>query len=333
MPPERRRGTGVSLRERPFHRWLATTLTGSGRGLLPVGDDTAAVPIGGGRVALLTSDALTEGTHFRADSPPRSIGHAAAAVNLSDIAAKGGRPVAFLLDLLLPSGTPERWAREVTLGAEEMLARFGAHLVGGDTKPALGRAVVGSLFGVGRADRLAPRSAARPGDLLVVTGAVGRGGYDALAVEGARRPSRRDLARWLEVRPRVFEGAELACFAHAMMDTSDGLADSVHLLAEASRRRIVVRADDLPIYPALTRRFDRARLRVAFFGGDYELLATLPREDLSSARRALARLGCPLTVVGRVETGDGAWLESDRGVRALPRAGWRPFERGRLGPH
>ena len=203
MPPRRRAGAPGPIRERQFHRWVASALTGPARGLLPLGDDTAALPIPGGRVVLLTSDALTEGTHFRRDSPPRSIGHAVAAVNLSDIAAKGGHPVAFLLDLLLPAGTPERWAREITLGAEERLARYGAHVVGGDTKPSAARAVVGSLYGVGRATHLAPGSAARVGDVVAVTGAVGRGGFDALALAGGRTASRRELVRLLELRPRV----------------------------------------------------------------------------------------------------------------------------------
>ncbi|HEY6238744.1 MAG TPA: thiamine-phosphate kinase, partial [Thermoplasmata archaeon] len=327
MPPHRRRRTGAALQERPFHRWLASTLTGPARGLLPVGDDAAALPLGDGRVVLLTSDALSEGTHFRPDSPPRSIGHAVAVVNLSDVAAKGGQPVAFLLDLLLPRGTPERWAREVTVGAEELLASYGAHLIGGDTKPSGTRAVVGSLAGIGRAVRLAPRSGARAGDVVVVTGAVGRGGFDSLAVAGGRRPTRGELARWLEVHPRVVEGPVLARFAHAMMDTSDGVADSARLLAEASRKKLILRSPDLPIYPRLTRRVSRPaeRLQIAFFGGDYELMATLPREEFRTARRALARFGCPLTVVGRVERGAGAWIEDDRGLRAMPPAGWRPF--------
>jgi thiamine-monophosphate kinase len=254
-----------------------------------------------------------------------------AAVNLSDIAAKGGRPVAFLLDLLLPRGTPERWAREVTLGAEELLASYGAHMIGGDTKPAATRAVVGSLAGVGPADRLAPRSAARVRDVVVVTGAVGRGGFDSLSVAGGRRPTRRELTHWLEIHPRVVEGPALARFAHAMMDTSDGVADSARLLSEASRKKLILRTPDLPIYPRLTRRVSRPaeRLQIAFFGGDYELMATLRREDFRAARRALARFGCPLTIVGRVEPGAGAWLEDDRGLRAMPSAGWRPFGPGR----
>lgn len=312
--------------EREFHRWLAGHLSAGRTGPLPIGDDTAALPLGGGRLALLTTDALVEGTHFLAGSPPRSVGRAAAEVSLSDLAAKGGRPVAFLLDLLIPPWTPARWAREVALGAEAALARHGAHLVGGDTKASDRPAVVGTLFGVGRSAALAPRSGARPGDLLVVTGRVGEGG---LAAERLERfgPTPAVLQGLLDVRARVREGPSVARAAHAVVDTSDGLAEGARLLAEASRAKVVVDWERLPLAPGLLRTAAPRPALVgrAFFGGDYELLAALPARRLGGLRRALARTGCPLTVVGAVERGRGAVLRTARGVRPMPAPGWDPF--------
>jgi thiamine-monophosphate kinase len=296
---------------------------------LPIGDDTAALPVGAGRVALLTSDALVEGYHFLPDAPPRAVGAAAASVNLSDIAAKGGRPVAFLLDLLVPPGTSESWARGVVDGAEAQLARFGAHVVGGDTKPAPRRAVVGTLVGFAPGDRLAPRSGARAGDCLVTTGTVGRGGLAFVTwKEHARSSSAR--AGLLQIRPRVREGIALGRWAHAMMDTSDGLADSARLLADASAVRAVIKEPLLPIEPALRARGESLPTlrRRAFLGGDYELLAALPPRSVHAARAALGRLGCPLTEIGRIERGTGAWLATDRGEVPLPEGTWRPFRSG-----
>ncbi len=324
--PRRRAGGAIS--EERLHRWARRSLYAGRTGLLPLGDDTAAVALPGDAVALLTTDALTEGTHFLDRSPARAIGKAAAAASLSDLAAKGGHPIALLVDLLLPPGTPERWARDVIRGAEREMARFGAHVVGGDTKPARSRAVVGTALGLSRRGRLAPRTAARPGDLLVVTGAVGRGGLAALGL--GRAPTSATLRRLLDIRPRVREGPVLAEFVHAMLDTSDGLAQAARLLAEASRVRIEVRADDLPIHPELARRLPSlaARRRHAFYGGDYELLAALPPGRLRPARRALSVLGCPLTPVGEVHRGTGAWLSLGEGrSRPMPPPGWRPFER------
>lgn len=323
----RRQGASRPIEERAFHRWLAGHLQGGGRGRLPLGDDVAALPLGGRRVALLTTDALSEGTHFLAASPPGLIGRAVAAVNLSDLAAKGGAPVAGLLDLLLPRGTPARWAEEVVDGADRMGRQFGAPVVGGDTKPAAGRSVVGTYLGYGRADRLAPRHGARPGDQVVVTGTVGRGGQaaQALADDG---PGPRTLGGLLDVRPRVAEGQRLVRWARAMTDTSDGLAAATHLLAAASRVRLVIDPTRIPWDARLTQRLPPgpARQRVGFYGGDYELCATLPPRHVASARRALARLGCPLTPVGVVARGRGAVLHEGAGrPRPMPPPGWDPF--------
>ncbi len=278
---------------------------------------------------LLTSDALVEGFHFLSGSSPRAIGAAAASVNLSDIAAKGGRPVAFLLDLLVPPGTTEAWARSVVDGAERQLARFGAHIVGGDTKPSARASVVGTLVGTAHRAYLAPRTHARPGDLVVTTGTVGRGG---LAVLGWRRApsSSRARAELLRVRPRVREGPRLARWARAMIDTSDGLADSARLIAASSGVRVVVYWEQLPLDPDLRRAVPdpSAQLGPAFLGGDYELLATIPHKAFAPARASLRRVGCPLTAIGRVEEGSGAWLESDGHRRPMPEGGWRPFRLG-----
>jgi thiamine-monophosphate kinase len=329
MAPRRAPARDRPLDESRFHDWLARSFPGAGQ--LPLGDDAAAIPIGRGRSLLLTTDALSEGWHFRAASPARSVGAAAASVSLSDIAAKGGRPIAFLLDLLLPPSTPEGWAQEVSVGAEQQLARFGAHLVGGDTKPARQRAVVGTLIGETRSHRLVPRSAARHGDVLVVTGAVGRGGHDLLAVRRRGRGRAQALARILDIHPRVVEGALLAGHAHAMMDTSDGFADSAALMAKASGVRLNVAQESLPLYPRLIelRLSHRALWSAAFLGGDYELLAAVPATRVAAARRALLRVGCPLAVVGRVERGRGAMWSVDGHASPMPSGTWRPFARRR----
>ncbi len=286
-------------------------------GPLPLGDDAAALPVGGNRFVLLSSDALIDHVHFRRSTPPSRIGEAATAVNLSDIAAKGGRPAAMLIDLLVPPGTPEGWAQAVLQGAERMAARFGCHVVGGDTKPNATRTVVGVSVGwVGR-EAMPARSGARPGDLVVTTGFVGFGGAYRL-----------NVAESLRIVPRVSEGRLLGPVSHAMTDTSDGVADAAHLIAEASRCRIVLCAELLPLHPRLRRgrRSFSQQLKAAFYGGDYELFATLDPSRLSRVRAALNRIGCSLTVIGRVEKGHGAWLERHERRTTLPLAGWRHFD-------
>ncbi len=334
-PPRGTRGAGPPIDERSFHAWLSRTLPAGRGGLLPLGDDAAAVRGPRGAAAVLTTDALVEGTHFLADSPPERIGRAAAAVSASDAAAKGAAPAALLIALLLPPGSPRAWAEAVTRGAERGARDAGAELVGGDTKPAPIRAVVSSLLAWAPPRRLAPRTGARPGDLLVTTGTVGRGGAAAyrLARAGAGTARRAALGAMLDVRPRVREGRRLAGRARAMLDTSDGIADAARLLAAASRVAVVVEREALPVDPAAAALPGAAREAALVFGGDYELLAAVPAASLDAATRAVRAAGGRLTRIGRVERGAGAWLETagtDR--RPMPPGGWRPFGRGRS-PH
>jgi thiamine-monophosphate kinase len=319
-----------ALEEREFHSWLARHLTGPGRGLLPVGDDAAALRPPRGRVAVLSTDSLVEGTHFLAESPPARVGAAAANVSLSDVAAKGAEPAALLLDLIVPRGTPRQWAQQLVRAADRAGAAAGAPLVGGDTKPGPVRAVVSTVLAWGRPDRLAPRRGARTGDLLITTGTVGRGGLAAHRLGATEAPSaarRKAVVDLLDIRPRVREGLALAEFAHAMLDTSDGLADASWLLSTASACAVIVEEAHLPLVAGLrTASFPASRRRnVAFYGGDYELLAALPPSVVSRARAAVRRVGGRLTPIGRVEQGRGAWLEN-RGRRVrMPEGGWRPF--------
>jgi len=318
-----------AIDERRFHAWLARELPAGHGGLLPLGDDAAAIRPPVGTVAVLSIDSLVEGTHFRAASPPDRIGTAAAAVSLSDLAAKGAEPTALLLAIVVPPGTPQRWAEDVTRGADRMARRYGMALVGGDTKPGPVRTVVSSVVGWAREGALAPRSAARPGDLLATTGTVGRGGAAAARLLRTRRPDRRTLVEMLDVRPRVAEGMVLRRWANAMLDTSDGLAEATRLLADASHVRLEVDWDRLPLAVPLRDPSLRPaeRRRRAFYGGDYELLLALPPRSFPAARKAVQRVGGRLSAIGRVARGQGAWLTIGSRTRPMPPAGWRPFAR------
>lgn len=325
-------GSRPAFPERRFHRWLAAFLPPGSTGQLPMGDDVAALKVDGRRSLLLTTDALSEGTHFLRASPPQRIGRAAIHASLSDLASKGGVPLAALLDLLLPPRSPEAWARRVVQGAEAASRSHGFHVVGGDTKPAAGRSVVGTVVGWG-GPRLAPRSGARPGDLLITTGTVGRGGARACRWARSAPSDSGVLAELLEIEPRVTEGQWLVGIGHAMLDTSDGLAEAGRLLGEASGVRIVLEPDRIPYDPLLLRLdlTPRRQEEVAFFGGDYELLAAVPPRawELASRRPANA---APFSIVGRVERGRGVVVVRDGRRRDLRSRGWDPFRRTRPRP-
>jgi len=327
--PRRRGAPAVAgLEERSFHAWLARALPSGANGRLPLGDDAAAVPLRPGEVAVVSTDAVVEGTHFLPGSPARSVGRAASAVSLSDVAAKGARPLAVFLAIVVPRGTPARWAQELVRGAEGEAAEFGAHVLGGDTKPGPVRTVVSTVVGGARPAELVGRTGARPGEVLVTTGQVGRGGAAAAGLHGRGPLSARAVVELLHVRPRVREGRALGRFASAMLDTSDGLAESARLLAAASRVRLIVEERALPLVPSLRRLAPgRRRNTAAFYGGDYELLATVPRARLPDAARAVRAAGGTLTPVGHVVRGRGALLLTGRRLEPMPRSRWRPFGR------
>jgi thiamine-monophosphate kinase len=321
----RRRSAAPPFSERSFHAWLLRGSRPRPGIPLPLGDDAAAVRLSSGRIALLTTDALVEGTHFLARSPPAIVGRAAAAVSLSDVAAKGGRPVALLLDLLLPPRTPPAWARAVVAGARTEVRKWGADLVGGDTKPSATRAVVGTMLAEAEPGRLAPRSGARPGDRLLLTGTAGRGGAAAKALE-RQGPTPSALRALLRVEPRLFEGATLVRFAHAMLDTSDGLAESARLLAGASRVKVEIEMGSVPMHPSVrTIPAGPEREAAMLFGGDYELLAAIPTPRVRAAVRAVRAVGGTLTEVGSVRRGSGAVLRREGVPSPMPAGGWEPF--------
>ena len=189
-----------------------------------IGDDCAVLPVGNGEALLFTTDLLTEGVHFlRAATSARELGGKSLAVNLSDVAAMGGRPVATLLSLSLPADTTDAWATEFMEGYREMSERFGVTLAGGDTTRSTAGIVI-NVTAIGRADatHIKRRSDARAGDTIFVTGELGASGaglndilagrYDTPAAAIHRNPQPHVAeGLWLGARPEV----------HAMMDLSD----------------------------------------------------------------------------------------------------------------
>ncbi len=176
---------------------------------------------------------------------------------------------------------------------------------------------MGTAVGWASRDALPTRRGARPGDAVVTTGWVGHGGAYQTNID-----------RLLRVLPRVREGQLLARAAHSMTDTSDGIAEAARLIADGSRCRVVLVEEALPLHPRLrvpgTSR--RRNIAAAFYGGDYELFATISSEKIPALVRELRREHCRLTVIGRVERGRGAWLERNGRPKPMPTLGWRHFE-------
>ena len=277
-------------------------------------DDVAVLEVGGSRL-ILTSDTMVEGVHYLAADPPADIGWKLAAVNLSDLAAKGARPVGCLLNYAL-SGD-DGWDAAFLQGLGEALSRYAMPLVGGDTvQMPEGSARSYSLTAIGEATTAIPaREGAKPGDRLYLTGPVGDSGVglDLLRADPTATGPLVDAFR--RPRPRLAEGALLASHVNAMMDVSDGLLIDAARMADASGLALVI--DDIPLSAALeaTRGASTAvQIAAASAGDDYELLFALPA-GITPPVRALR--------VGTFAAGSGLTLRIDGVVMPLPaRLGW-----------
>lgn len=274
--------------ERALIERMRRRLRGAPSVQVGIGDDAAVLRGPGSTRWLFASDMLVEGTHFRRRTLPAFwIGWKALARNLSDIAAMGGVPGWAVVSLGAPSGTSVRFIDEVYRGLGRCAARFGMAVVGGDTVRAPVVIVDVAILGTASPRQLVLRSGARTGDGLFVTGRLG-GSYAS--------------GRHARFLPRIREAHELVRRAriHAMIDLSDGLASDLWQMSRASRVRMRIAAEAIPLAPG-------TRLRQALMEGeDFELLAAVsPRQ----AARLPRRLGsCPLTRIG-VATGPGVGVE------------------------
>ncbi|NLG83207.1 MAG: thiamine-phosphate kinase [Firmicutes bacterium] len=274
-----------------------------------IGDDAAVLTFTPGALVLATCDMLVEGRHFhRRYFTPYQLGRKALAVNLSDIAAMGGRPRHVLVSIGLPADLGVEYVEEIYRGMKELAAKAAVNVVGGDTVSA--PLLILDLFVLGEAyGRYVPRSGAQPGDLLLVTGELGASaaGLILLLAEKANAVppeiARPLFAAHREPQPRLAEGRLLAGEATAMIDISDGLASEVHHICGESGVGAVLRAEKIPIGRATreaARLLGRAPLDLALYGGeDYELLFSLPPERAEETASLLRRkTGTAVSIIG-----------------------------------
>ncbi len=289
--------------------------------LVGIGDDAAALDLGGDALVLLTVDSQVEGIHFvRHRIGPRLLGRRLLAVNASDIAAMGGEPTHALVSLVLPPGLELEWIEELYEGLRAEADPLGVSVVGGNVARS-GDGVVLDLTLAGRVPRgeLLTRAGARPGDRLLVTGTLGgaAAGLWLSGHPGIRIPEGEALlARHLAPTPRVREGRVIATsrLARALIDLSDGLGGDVVHLCDRSGVGVRVYVENLPLAPGVAHVAElsgRAPWELALYGGeDFELLCTAPPPAAEAlAERVSAEAGTPASVVGEVlPAAAGRWL-------------------------
>jgi thiamine-monophosphate kinase len=301
-----------------------------GRGLA---DDVAVLPSRPGYDLVLTKDAIVEGVHFLTDDPLDTVAKKLLRVNLSDLAAKGAEPFGYLLACCWSErcGWPER--RAFAAGLAEDQAKFRVHLLGGDTVKTSGPASF-SLTALGwiPTGTAVSRSGAQVGDLIFVTGVIGDGllGLKAARNELFLKPERlKALAdHYRTPTPRVDFADVVRDFATASIDVSDGLAADLAHVARASKVRLTLNLNVLPLSAAAQAWFDdrvdpQLSLEdLASGGDDYEIAFTAhPRHEEALRREAERRL-LRLTKIGEVVAGSGLTVIYDNKPIDMARGGW-----------
>lgn len=322
-------------------------------GFTGIGDDCAIIPRGDGLETLVTKDMLVEGVHFLLDRiSAYDLGWKSAAVNISDIAAMGGTPVASFLSLALPSAliADGPWLNEFIRGYRDLSTRFSCPLLGGDTTSSPdGLCIDVTVLGSAPAGHSVKRSGALDGDLVCVSGYLGDSGACLKLLLGAAPSAPQACAgvadgesagvadggsagayligKHCRPVPRVEAGLALAGIpgVHSMMDISDGIASDLRHILRASGLSALVECASLPFSKellAVSKLHDWDPLELALTSGeDYELLFTISPESLGQVEQALKVCGCHCYIIGKcfsgAEPGHIEWSGTNRDFRGF----------------
>jgi thiamine-monophosphate kinase len=282
-------------------------------------DDAAVLDIGG-RSLVLTQDMLVEGVHYLPGDPPADVAWKLLAVNLSDLAAKGARPIGVLLGYSLGESD---WDEAFVAGLGTALSAFGLPLLGGDTVRGHGPRTL-ALTALGEAQGPVPsRAGGQAGDHLWVSGTIGDAGAGLRGLLGEMAGDPALAERYRNPRPRLEAGARLAPLVGAMMDVSDGLLIDASRLAEASGVAAEIDLASLPLSQALLAVSGdglEVRLAAATAGDDYELLFAAAPVRAAEILALQDELGLPLSRIGALAAGSGLSL-TDSGV-SVPLPAW-----------
>jgi thiamine-monophosphate kinase len=278
---------------------------------LGIGDDCALLSIPDGYELAVTTDTMVENVHFFAEADPELLGHKLLAVNLSDLAAMGAKPVSVTLALTLPT-VDENWLTAFAQGFLKLAELYSVDLIGGDTTsgPLTLTVQAMGLVPKGRALR---RSAALPGDFIYMTGCLGdaglglkiKQGYDCANPEAA-------LTRFNRPEPQVVAGQALIGIAHACIDLSDGLAGDLGHILDQSRVGACLDWEALPLSKAVLAYINDTGdwFMPLTAGDDYELCFTVSPEQA-------AQLTIAATKIGIIESQPGLRLNKSGNIQAL----------------
>lgn len=293
-----------------------------------IGDDCAAIDIGG-RYLLVTTDMMVTKTHIPKGMGPYDIGWSIVAVSLSDIAAMGGKPLGVVTAIGITRGHPIEFVEQMVDGMNDCALRFGTSIIGGDTKEHDDLILCGTAVGEVDKDKIMLRKGAKAGDLVCVTGSLGRAGAGFYSLK--RSLNLKDAEDALKRPwPRIREGMALGAsgFVTSAMDISDGLSASIFEMSRMSGMTYEIDYAKIPRAKDVDLAFqdaERQRDLALNFGDDYELLFTIRREAEPDLAKLSQDLGCPMTVIGKVTSGEENILIDNGRRERLENLGYEHF--------
>jgi thiamine-monophosphate kinase len=284
---------------------------------------------------VLKTDAIIGGVHFFTDDAARDVARKALRVNLSDLAAKGARPLGFLLSLALPKETGDDWLAGFAEGLRGDAVLYGCPLFGGDTDRTPGPVTVSiAMFGSVPEGTMVRRAGAKAGDRVFVSGTIGDAALGLALRKGApwtlSDAQRQHLtSRYLLPQPRNALAEAVRTHASAAMDVSDGLAGDFAKLCRASKVAAEIEAERVPLSDAAKAVLaaEPAMLETALTGGDdFEIVCTVPSAKAASFRAAAQAAKVAVTEIGEIKAGDGACFVGAAGqALAFKRASFSHF--------
>lgn len=312
-------------------------------GVVGIGDDCAVIPWRGRRKLVVTTDMLIDGIHFlKGKISGYDLGYKALAVNLSDIAAMGARPLYSFLSIGMPADTEIGWLDQFFRGWKKLSRLARVFLLGGDTTGSEEKLVINVMvLGIANEKNLRFRSAARPGDIIAVTGTLGdsAGGLrlilSAEEVAGLAKNEKFLLSRHYRPRPHLEEGQFLATKpeVRAMMDVSDGIDSDLRRIMEQSGCGAEVYLEKLPVSTSLKnccQKYSWPLEEMAAAGGeDYCLLLTVVPEKFAALSQSFRRrFGRPLAAIGKItpERGQLIYLKNGKPY-SLRKSGYDHFKK------
>ena len=304
-------------------------------GALGLSDDAAFIKPPPGCDLVLKTDAIIGGVHFFAEDAAQSVASKALRVNLSDLAAKGARPLGFLLSLALPKEIGDDWLAGFAEGLRGDAVLFGCPLFGGDTDRTPGPITISiAMFGSVPEGTMVRRAGAQVGDRVFVSGTIGDAALGLALRKGApwklSDAQRRHLtSRYLLPQPRNALAEAVRAHASAAMDVSDGLAGDFAKLCRASKVAAEIEVKRVPLSEAAKAVLaaEPAMLETALTGGDdYEIVCSVPAGNAASFRAAAQAVHVAVTEIGEIKAGEGArFLVGGGQALAFKRASFSHF--------